>query len=257
MAAIGGEIVVCYTVHMLRAIALLVFSCCLAAPAFGQACPQANPTGPDAMSGIQKLRGQLFFHDSLRQWFELKLDKLQCGQHSIQLVRGDQSWTPLQVLRGCAVQSLGVISISSTGYYSLDMSQYVDSIEAVEPCTRQKPFPDYSKAKPARDIRSYRVVMHIYYGHEDFPVRFRVTTAGRELRPWQAYASYDLTGGFVLYGRCGEGFVVNRVFGAGEANPGYFDEARTPADMAMFDPESAAARGKQDLQLGYTCVRSQ
>jgi hypothetical protein len=41
---------------------------------------------------------------------------------------------------------------------------------------------------------------------------------------------------------------------AGES--GHFDEPRSPEDMAAFDPESAAAAGTKDLQLGYTCVRN-
>jgi len=45
------------------------------------------------------------------------------------------------------------------------------------------------------------------------------------------------------------------VFGTPQANPSHFDEPRTSSDMAMFDPESAAAAGKKDLHLGYTCVR--
>ena len=64
-----------------------------------------------------------------------------------------------------------------------------------------------------------------------------------------------LTGGFVLYGHCGEGFVVDDVSGTAEARPMHFDEPRNPADMAAYDPESAADAGKRDLHLGYTCVR--
>ena len=82
-----------------------------------------------------------------------------------------------------------------------------------------------------------------------------MSSASASLRPWQAYASYLLTGGFVLYGHCGEGFVVDKVFGTPQATPSHFDEPRTSHDMAMFDPESAAASGKKDLHLGYTCVR--
>jgi hypothetical protein len=49
--------------------------------------------------------------------------------------------------------------------------------------------------------------------------------------------------------------VVDEVFGTPEANPQHFDEPRTPTDMAAFDPESAAAAGKKNLRLGYTCIR--
>jgi hypothetical protein len=98
--------------------------------------------------------------------------------------------------------------------------------------------------------------MRVNYEAGDHPVIFRVTSAGKELQPWQAYASYQLTGGFVLYGLCGDGFVVDKVFGTSEAHPDHFDDPRTPEDRAMFDPEGAAAAGKKDLQLGYTCVRN-
>jgi hypothetical protein len=135
------------------------------------------------------------------------------------------------------------------------MYQDVQSIESIGKCERQLSFPDYSKAKPDKTIRTYRVDMHVNYEPGDHPVVFRITSAGRELQPWQAYASYYLTGGFVLYGHCGDGFVVDKVFGTPEAHPGHFDNPRSSADMAMFDPESAAATGKKDLQLGYTCLR--
>ena len=74
------------------------------------------------------------------------------------------------------------------------------------------------------------------------------------MQPWQAYASYSLTGLSVLYGHCSEGFAVDKVFGTQEAKPTHFD-SESPGDMAMFDPESAAAAGKTHLHLVYTCVR--
>lgn len=98
--------------------------------------------------------------------------------------------------------------------------------------------------------------MDINYDGEH-PIIFRVTSAGKELHPWQAYASYLLTGGFVLYGHCGDGFVVDKVFGTREAKPSHFDEPRTSSDMAMFDPETAADSGKKHMHLGYTCIREQ
>ncbi len=135
------------------------------------------------------------------------------------------------------------------------MFQDAQQVESVGACVRQLPFPDYSKARPDRTIRAYRVEMHIDYAAGDHPVLFSVSSAGRELQPWQAYADYFLTGGFVLYGSCAKGFVVDQVFGTPQANPSHFDDPGTPSDAAMFDPESAAAAGKKDLHLGYTCVR--
>jgi hypothetical protein len=232
--------------------ALFVLNC--AVYALAQECPQLSSTGPSVASGIRTLEGELIFHDAIRKWFELKLDSPLCEQNSVQLVRLEDDWTPLQVLRGCRVKSTGPLNIPLTGYYSLEMYQEVRRIEPVGSCELQASFPDYSKAKPDKPIRKYRVDMEINYGPGDHPVAFRVSSAGKELTPWQAYANYQLTGGFVLYGQCGEGFVVDRVFGTPEANPAHF-EPRGSGDMAAFDPESAAAAGKRDLKLGYTCVR--
>ena len=197
----------------------------------------------------------MVFHDDIRGWFELKLEQPQCGQSSIQLISTQTKGTVLQVLRGCRVRSKGSLDFSWTGYYTLDVFQDVQQVEAVGKCERQLPFPDYSKVKPDKAVRSYQVEMLVDYEPGDHPIIFHVTNAGKELRPSQAYASYYLTGGFVLYGHCGDGFVVDDVFGTPEARPQHFDEPRTPDDMATFDPEGAAAAGKKLLRLGYTCVR--
>lgn len=131
----------------------------------------------------------------------------------------------------------------------------MEKIGPVGQCAKQLPFPDYSKARPDKSVRKYRVELHLDYGPGDHPIIFRISNAGTELRPWQAYASYTLTGDFVLYGYCGKGFVVDEVFGTPGAKPSHFLERGEPSDAAAFDPEGAAASGKQDLHLGYTCVR--
>jgi hypothetical protein len=135
------------------------------------------------------------------------------------------------------------------------MYEDLQAIEPIGTCQRKAPFRDYSNAKPNKGIRTYRVDMIINYRPADHPITFRVTSAGKELRPWQAYASYFLTSSGILYASCGQGFVVGKVLGTPEANPNHFDP-ESPDDMAMFDPESAAAAGKWDLQLSYTCVRN-
>ena len=240
----------CYIRHMRSSLLACVLVVSAAVSASGQACPKWSKTEPSVPSEVRTLEGQLVFHDDIRGWFELKLDEPQCGQASIQLVQVERAGTPMEVFRGCRVRSRGAIDFSPTGYFSLDMYQDVKMIESVGHCERQSPFPDYTKAKPDKAIRAYRVEMHLSYEPGDHPIVFRVTSVGKELRPWQAYASYMLTGGFVLYGSCGDGFVVDKVFGTPEAQPGHLE------GMAVFFPETAAAAGKKDLQLGYTCVRS-
>jgi hypothetical protein len=182
--------------RILRACVLaLTLVNCLAAHVRAQECPQTNPAGPAVASEVRTLVGRLIFHDGIRKWFELKLDQPQCGQTSIQLVRIERNWTPLEVLRGCRVRSKGTLDFSPTGYYSLDTYQSVDQIEPVGACARQSPFPDYSKAKPDKSIRGYRVDMHVNYRPGDHPFIIRASSADKPLRPWQAYASYSLTGG--------------------------------------------------------------
>ncbi len=220
-----------------------------------QDCPVQPANGNSVPSAVRTLEGKLVYHDGIRKWYELKLDQAQCGQGSIQLIRIRDDWTALEVLRSCRVRSTGAIDLSLTTYYSLDLNQVVNRIEPVGSCTQQPPFPDYSKAKPDKSVGHYRVDMHVNFSPGDHPIVFYVSNSGQELKPWQAYAKYWLTGGFVLYGLCGDGFVIDRVYGTPQAGASHFDDPRTVGDMAAFNPESAAEAGVTDLRLGYTCVR--
>jgi hypothetical protein len=227
---------------------------CVGTPAFAQECPLESPSGPSTPSKVRTLEGLLIFHNNIRGWFELKLDRSVCGHASVQLVPFKKA-QPLAIFRGCRIRSSGAVDFSPTGYYSADIFQNVEKMEPVGRCIKQQPFPDYSGAKPDERVRSYIVDMHIDYRPGDHPLEFRVQSAGRELRPWQAYASYMLTGGYVLYGYCAKGFVIDKVEGTPDAHPGHFTEPRMPDDAAAFDPESAAAAGKADLRFRYTCIR--
>lgn len=240
---------------MIRIAIAFVLCFCSAVGAVAQACPGSSAKGSPLESAPQTLTGKLLFHNGLRQWFELRLDQPKCGQHSVELVTLDRAWTSIQVLRGCSVRVRGPLGDALTGYYSLEVYQDVKHIEPVGNCVRQPPFPDYSKARPAPNIREYRVEMQIDYEQRDTPITFKVTSGGRELHPWQAYASYFLTGGFVLYGNCANGFVVGKVFGNPEAQPDHFEDPGSPGDQAMFDPDDAASAGIKHLKLGYSCIR--
>jgi hypothetical protein len=247
-----SDMIACSKAMRLMACLLaMIFLTCASGEATAQQCPAAAANSP---SQVRTLDGRLIYHDDIRSWFELKLDRPTCGAKSIQLVRVEGGWKDLETLRGCRISSTGPIDYSQTGYYSLDLYQDVRKTKALGHCLSQ-PFHDYSNARPEARIRVYSVTMHLDYRTGDHPVIFDVRSAGRRLRPWQAYASYWLTGGFILYGRCGHGFVVDKVFGPRAAHPSHFGDLRTPGDMAAFDPESAASRGQSDLRLGYTCIR--
>jgi hypothetical protein len=246
--------------HYQKCFLAIVLIICVPLDDIGQQCPQTRATGPSVASEARALEGLLIFHNGIRKWFELKLDEPQCGQSSVELVSGKRSFAPrnessLEVLRGCRVRSKGVIAFSPTGYYSLNTYQAVERIEPVGSCVQQPVFPDEPKTKPDHTVRKFRVDMYVDDGAGDHPIRMHVSSEGKELQPRQAYASYWLTGGFVLYGYCAEGFVVDKVFGTPQANPSHFNEPRTPADAAMFDPEGVTGSGKKQMHLVYTCVR--
>ena len=243
----------------LIAIALQLFVCA-ALPASSQQCPKENPNGPGQPSESRTLEGKLVYHDGIRKWFELKLDRPECGQQSIQLLQGGGAFAPwnpasLETLRGCRIRTKGNLAFPSTGYYTLDLYQNVENAEPVGECLKQPPLPDFSKTKPDQSIRNYRVEMTIDYTQADRPIFFRVTSRGKELQPWQAYASYWLTGGYVLYCDCAKDFMVVRVFGDSEATPQHFNERGNPDDSAMFDPYDKDGVVNKKLHLGYTCVR--
>ncbi len=151
------------------------------------------------------LEGRLIFHDGIRQWFELKLDQPQCGRASIQLVRGNLDPKPLEVLRGCRIKSQGVLRFRATGYILLDVFQNVEQIESVGKCVRHAPFPDFSswRIKPdkllaVRDISGSKCSINSASPWRSSDRLYRLG-GGPFSRAMASYASYFLTGGFILW----------------------------------------------------------
>ena len=227
-----------------QSVSAYLFAIVLALSAIPSLFAQCPSVGTEAEA--RTLQGRLIFHDGIEEWFELKLDQPQCGEASIELYGRDSN--ALAILRGCRIKSKGVLIVSARG----NIRQIVEQVESVGRCVHKAPFPDFSNVKPDSAIREYRVEMHL---NGSRPIHFRVSQAGKALRPWQAYASYLLTGGYLLYGWCADGFIVDKVFGTPEANPGHSEEARNPTDQAVFDLDRAAGLGRKDPDLGFTCVR--
>lgn len=236
-------------------ILLLLCGCCCVALA--QDCPKDNSNGPPVPSQQRTLQGQLVWHNDLRGWFGLKTDGEVCGVHEVQLIAdpGDNfgpRWKVIEQrterLRECRVRSQGFLQIPMTGYYSAPVYQIVTKIEPVGPCTPKAAFPDYSEAKPKSGLDRYTVSMSFDYGHKS-PLIAHVAAHGQELRPWQAYAHYDLTGGFVFYAYCATGFGATKFQGTPEAKPWLVD-----AYIAL-DPEEAAAKHVTHITLQYTCQK--
>ncbi|MES2391667.1 MAG: hypothetical protein V4555_08505 [Acidobacteriota bacterium] len=233
-------------------VALLLLS---GARSRAQDCPRADPAGPLIDSAPQTLQGTLRYHDDLRQWFALEVARPICGKKIIELVDTDGAFAPTHakgfaIARGCAVTVRGPLGIPGTGYYSAELYMDVKSLKLDNDCQPKPPFPDYSQERIDPQLRLYRVIMHTDYRPGDHPLTAEIRTGQRRLTPWQAYASYYFTGGFVLYGYCHDGFDMSHIAGTRAGKPWLVD------NYVAFDPESAAVAGVHQLTLEYTCRRS-
>jgi len=237
-------------------VALFAVLCLIAIhPSFAQSCPEENPNGPSKESASRTLTGKVVYHDGLRQWFGLQLDTPVCGvDKEIQLLQGggafevdESNAQALEVFRGCRATVQGPLGIPGTGYYSAALYQNVDKIVPEKDCVLKPHFPDYSKVKPDPSIHNYRVSTRIDYLGDHIAITAR--SGDRLLTPWQAYASYMLTGGFVFYAYCADDFDLRHFTGTPETKPWLVD------NYIAMDPETAATKHVTRLRLDYTCRR--
>ena len=216
-------------------------------------CPRQDDKAGDTASQKRLLEGKLVYHDAMRQWFELKLDKPVCGQDSIQLVPNDPGSLQFAMYDGCRVRSAAPIDFAPpTGYYNLELAQWTGTVAPVGACATKPPIDEHRNAKPDPKVSAYTVDIHVQYAIGDRPIILHVESGGKELRPWQAYTSYSLTSYHILYGYCADGFVLDRVYGPPSTQPEHFDDT-----TASFFPDDAGARGMTDLHLRYSCIRPQ
>ena len=226
--------------------------------AYGQECPAENPKGPSVDSAVRVVKGVAVFHNGLRRWMELRTDRKVCGTRSVQLFAGanggggfevdEGNSLELERLRGCRLELAGRLGLPGTGYYSAPVYMNVERKKLGAGCLLKSKVPVYWNAKPKRGVKRYRVEMRIRYSGEG-NVTARVTSGDLELKPWQAYANYWLTGNFAFYGNCAKGYGMTHMRGTRAAHPDQIDE------QAALDPESAAQRGVWNLYLNFTCTR--
>lgn len=235
---------------------LIAVVLCFGGRAIAQQCPKADPSGPLLPSLSQTLEGQLVFHNNLRGWFELRTESAVCGSNAVEVFPDpakESQWAAMrrriEQHRGCRVRTTGILGIPGTGYYSSDLYQVITAIEPVGPCILKAALPNFSKSRPKPGLNRYTVTLTFDYG-TDTPLVGYVTSDGKRLGPWQAYAKYELTGGFVLYTYCAKGFGITTFSGASAAKPALYD------GYLALDPETAvAARHVTHLSITYSCVK--
>jgi hypothetical protein len=155
----------------------------------------------------------LRFHDEIRQWIGLDLDKTACGVGEIELFVAVESpeGRRAKSLVGCHVKVTGRIYPHSTGYYSAAMAFGDPEVTPDATCHSKPIEPDYSLAPiPAKLLRYRASITADYRGNGHVRVKaWRDGTKPIPLEPWQAYVSYSFTGDrSVIYFQCAESFEV-------------------------------------------------
>jgi hypothetical protein len=218
-----------------------------------QTCPTAadSEQGRDA-SRSSLLHGQMAYHDDLRQWLGLKLDKRACGQGEIQLVFADATaWRKAEALRGCSLTVDGKIFDSPTGYYSAKLAMSDPMLHTDSSCHPFPVKPDLSTAPIPPSVRLYQVSITVDYrgkGHVGIHVSDGQNGA-MPLEPSQAYAHYMLTGSAdVIWFGCRKEFQLEHV-------------TQRPAGSEILSQGDDAGAALRDMQgsntITYSCQRKQ
>jgi len=206
---------------LVTAVTVLIATC-------AQAEAQTCPNGFEEASAASTLHGTLTYHDELREWLGLKLDKSTCGEEEIQLVFLEpKHWREAEALRECNVTVIGTLFYSPTGYYSAGMA-VTDAM--VAPDVSCKPFPvkpDPSLAPRKANVTIFVAEIAVDYRNKG-RVRVRVWEDEQrksELTPWQPYVHYMLTGSQdVMWFGCADGFEITRISQKPKPKDGLFQD---------------------------------
>lgn len=182
----------------MRTLLLAAVSLLLCLTALGQSCPAPGQHGGSgAASGPSTLHGNLVFHDELRQWLGLKLDRPTCGQTDIQLIFVDaKAWRSAASFRGCAITLTGTLFYAPTGYFSAEMAV---SLPALKPDSSCHPFPvepDPTTTPIPLDLKRFGASITVdYRGNGHVSVRVWESANKQALQPWEAFVHYHLIQG--------------------------------------------------------------
>jgi hypothetical protein len=157
---------------------------------------------------VSSLHGKLIYHEDLWQWHELKLDNKTCDSESVEVFSGKIDEKQAHRYRNCSVTITGRLFFPNAGS-ALSLAIDADKIQPDRDC-KPHPVDDLSKVPIPKTVRDYIVTIQVDYINSHTDVKIRQSAQGTTLlTPWQAYASYYLTGGrTVIWFDCAEGFDV-------------------------------------------------
>ncbi|HEY2460989.1 MAG TPA: hypothetical protein VGI16_09280 [Candidatus Acidoferrum sp.] len=177
-----------------------------------QICPASNESNSGKAPKAAIIRGRLRFHDDLRHWLGIELNRPLCGKTEIQIAfsKGDQ-WKRAKTLRGCTITATGKLYDSPTGYYSADLAIFDPIIKADSSC-HPLPLEAGPRAHPSEIPHGpYQTSISIDYrgkGHVDV----NVSQGEKKLIPWQDYVDYMLSGSAeVVWLYCAKDFRVTDI----------------------------------------------
>jgi hypothetical protein len=204
-------------------------------PAVGQNCPDPGTWKPSAAAST--LHGVLTYHDELRQWLGLKLGKGTCGENEIELVfHESKDWREAEALRDCEATVIGRLFYSGTGYYSAAMAMADPAVAPDETCQPHAVNTDPGLAPRKQDIRNFVAEIVVDYQNKAH-VAVRVWKDRHresELKPWQAYVNYELTGSRdVIWFGCTDGFEIKQISQTPKPKGGPFQDESNAAGTVL------------------------
>jgi hypothetical protein len=218
----------CDKLGQMRPFILLCLLLLSAIATYSQSCPKEDPHGRGEAPEFSSLHGTLQYHDELRQWLGLKLDRPACGEFEVQLVfiKPDE-WRRAESFRECTVMVSGKLYESPTGYYSADMAISDPELKPDPSCRPYPVKPDPTAARIPTDLRTFHASVTVdYRGKGYVEVKaWRGEDRRVPLEPWQAFVNYSLTGSEdVMWFVCREDFQIKNITQDPKSPTGIFQD---------------------------------
>jgi hypothetical protein len=215
----------------------------------GQTCPI---TSGDEAEKPSVLQGTLLLHDEIREWVGLRLERPVCAQTEVQLVFSKpEAGREAKSLRGCKVTATGRLFGSPTSYYSAEIAISNAVLKPAPTCHPSAVEEDPSSVPIPSDMKAFYASVTVDYrgkGHVDVKV-WQGDDARSPLTPWQAYVSYNLTGGLdVIWFDCQKDFLIHDIKQSPENPSGILKEQPDLVGAALQD-----TRGTNTIQ--FSCQR--